>query len=96
MVDTEETVDSNNKTANDENDDSISLKTENEEEDNDEEEETEDNKTDIETGSKKTSKTKKSASDDPRITRYRKFLKLAGLRIVSNKELDALKSNKVR
>jgi hypothetical protein len=45
-------------------------------------------------GSKKTPRVKKSAADDPRITRYRKLMKIAGLRIVTNKELDAMKSQK--
>ncbi len=81
------------------NDESLSLKTE-EEEDNDEEvEETEaaddgEKKDGKGEGSKKTPRAKKSAADDPRITRYRKLMKIAGLRIVTNKELDAMKSQK--
>lgn len=38
----------------------------------------------------------KSLENDPKIQRFRKYLRLAGLRIVKNSELEALKSKKAR
>lgn len=90
----DDTTDRTKKSA-EENDESISLKTDEEEEEDDAGEGMEENKSEKEAGSKKTPRAKKSASDDSRITRYRRLLKIAGLRIASNKELDALKSQKV-
>jgi len=41
-------------------------------------------------------KKKLTAENDPKIAKFRKYLRLAGLRIVKNSELDALKSKKAR